>query len=114
METAIMDSKRRFRMAMELLWFASASFGAGLLVAIVAAAAVILLAQPAYASRPMIPRLVVPNAESPIVLQKLGISTEITGAVARTTVEMVFFNPNRRQLEGELQFPLLPGQQITG
>jgi hypothetical protein len=44
-----MDSKRRFRMAMELLWFASASFGAGLLAAIVAAALVMLLAQPAYA-----------------------------------------------------------------
>src|SRR5436853_5091143 len=49
METAIMDSKRRFRMAMELLWFASASFGAGLLAAIIAAALVMLLAQPAYA-----------------------------------------------------------------
>ena len=49
METAIMDSKRRFRMAVELLWFASASFGAGLLVAIVAAAVVMVLAQPAYA-----------------------------------------------------------------
>jgi hypothetical protein len=49
METAIMDSKRRFRMAVELLWFASASFGAGLLAAIVGAALVILLAQPAYA-----------------------------------------------------------------
>lgn len=54
METAIMDAKRRFRMATELLWFASASFGAGLLVAIAAAAVVVLLAQPAYASHPAI------------------------------------------------------------
>src|SRR5687767_7310063 len=49
METAIMDSKRRFRMATELLWFASASMGAGLLAAIAMAAVVMLLAQPAYA-----------------------------------------------------------------
>jgi hypothetical protein len=61
------------------------------------------------------PRLVVATAvESPIVLQKLRISAEITGSVALTTVEMVFYNPNRRQLEGELQFPLLDGQQIVG
>ena len=49
METAIMDSKRRFVMAVDLLSFASASFGVGLLAAIVIAALVILLAQPAYA-----------------------------------------------------------------
>ncbi len=61
------------------------------------------------------PRLFVSTAvESPIVLQKLRISAEITGSVALTTVEMVFYNPNRRQLEGELQFPLLDGQQIVG
>lgn len=50
METAIMDAKRRFRMATELLWFASASFGAGLLAAIGIAALVMLLAQPSYAA----------------------------------------------------------------
>lgn len=49
MDTSIMDSKRRFRMATELLWFASASFGAGLLAAIAIATIVMLLAQPAYA-----------------------------------------------------------------
>ena len=49
MDTAIMDSKRRFRMAVELLWFASASFGAGLLAAIGLVALVVVLAQPAYA-----------------------------------------------------------------
>ena len=36
------------------------------------------------------------------------------GSRAITTVEMTFFNPNRRMLEGELQFPLLDGQQIVG
>jgi tetratricopeptide (TPR) repeat protein len=34
--------------------------------------------------------------------------------MALTRVEMRFFNPNRRVLEGELQFPLLDGQAIAG
>ena len=37
-------------MAGDLLWFASASLGAGLLASIAAAAVVILLAQPIYAN----------------------------------------------------------------
>lgn len=31
----------------------------------------------------------------------------------KVQVEMVFVNPNRRVLEGELQFPLLAGQTIV-
>ncbi|HYC45427.1 MAG TPA: VIT domain-containing protein [Burkholderiales bacterium] len=73
----------------------------------------ILFAPPAYTRSPA-PRLVVPHAESPIVLQKLQIDAEISGGIARTTVQMTFHNPNRRQLEGELQFPLLDRQQVTG
>jgi Ca-activated chloride channel family protein len=53
------------------------------------------------------------GAEKPIRLQSLRISSEISGSMAETTVRMVFFNPNARQLEGNLQFPLLVGQQIT-
>jgi Ca-activated chloride channel family protein len=52
-------------------------------------------------------------AEKPIQLQTLRISSEISGGIAETTVQMVFFNPNTRQLEGDLQFPLLAGQQVT-
>lgn len=53
------------------------------------------------------------GGERPIRLQSLRISGEISGGMAETTVQMVFFNPNPRQLEGQLQFPLLAGQQIT-
>lgn len=53
------------------------------------------------------------NGEKPIRLQSLQIGCAITGGMAETTVRMVFFNPNYRQLEGQLQFPLLAGQQIT-
>ncbi|OGB20626.1 MAG: hypothetical protein A3I66_22950 [Burkholderiales bacterium RIFCSPLOWO2_02_FULL_57_36] len=53
------------------------------------------------------------EAEKPIRLQTLRISSEISRGMAETTVQMVFFNPNSRPLEGNLQFPLLDGQQIT-
>ena len=67
--------------------------------------------------RPVItpPRLnVAQGAEAPVVLQSIRIDTEISGSRAVTAVEMIFYNPNRRILEGELQFPLLDGQQVSG
>lgn len=61
------------------------------------------------------PRLTVARgAETPVQLQSVRIDAEVSGSRALTTVEMVFFNPNQRVLEGELQFPLLDGQQVTG
>ncbi|MFZ6647935.1 VIT domain-containing protein [Undibacterium sp. TJN25] len=54
------------------------------------------------------------NGEQPIQLQSLQLTADINGRMAETTVEMVFFNPNPRQLEGNLQFPLQDGQQIIG
>lgn len=74
------------------------------------------MAAPAYATKPIAitPRLLeTTGAEKPVQLQSLRISGEISGGMAETTVQMVFFNPNQRMLEGELQFPLLNGQQIT-
>lgn len=60
------------------------------------------------------PLLIVKGAETPIQMQSLALTTEVNGGLARTTIEMTFHNPNRRALEGELQFPLQPGQQISG
>lgn len=60
------------------------------------------------------PRLVVPEAQIPIRLDSVKIEAEAHGNQAITRVELVFFNPNPRVLEGELQFPLLGGQQIIG
>ncbi len=70
----------------------------------------------AHASRPVPPQLLVPlqAGDQPIELRKLRVETEISGGSALTTVEMEFHNPNRRVLEGELQFPLLPGQEGIG
>ena len=60
------------------------------------------------------PLLIAPAAEVPIRMRSLSMVTEVTGGLARTTVDMTFHNPNGRQLEGELQFPLQPGQQVSG
>ena len=68
----------------------------------------------AFAQRPMPPRLMQSDPGSdPIELRHMAIDAAISGGMAETTVKMVFFNPNRRQLEGNVQFPLADGQQIT-
>lgn len=54
------------------------------------------------------------GGEKQIQLKNLTIATDISGGMAKTTVRMEFYNPNGRQLEGNLQFPLLDGQQIIG
>ncbi len=60
------------------------------------------------------PQMIVRNgADQPIQLRTVKIETEITGTIAHTTTELLFYNPNRRILEGELQFPLADGQTIV-
>ncbi len=51
---------------------------------------------------------------APIQLRDIEIRSEVFGAYAWTRVEMRLFNPNHRQLEGELQFPLRDGQIVSG
>ncbi|KAF1711623.1 VIT domain-containing protein [Pseudoxanthomonas sacheonensis] len=60
------------------------------------------------------PLLQVSGAETPVVLRSVDIDTVVMGGLAQTTVEMVFFNPNARPLEGNLDFPLRDGQNVTG
>lgn len=60
------------------------------------------------------PLLIVRGAETPIQLQQATLAVDIGGGMAATTIELSFFNPNGRVLEGELQFPLAPGQRVTG
>lgn len=50
----------------------------------------------------------------PIVLSSMHIDVRSTGFLASTSVELSFFNPNDRVLEGELVFPLSSGQSLTG
>ncbi|HEX4233605.1 MAG TPA: VIT domain-containing protein [Caldimonas sp.] len=60
------------------------------------------------------PLLRVAGAEQPIRLASLQVDVEVSGGAAQTRVQMVFFNPNQRILEGKLQFPLAPGQVVSG
>jgi tetratricopeptide (TPR) repeat protein len=52
--------------------------------------------------------------ENPVALESVSVQADIRGSLAMTSVDMVFYNPNARILEGELQFPLLDGQRVVG
>ncbi len=53
------------------------------------------------------------TAAQPVRLTAMKVDSQIVGHLAKTTIELSFRNPNNRILEGELQFPLLDGQQVT-
>jgi tetratricopeptide (TPR) repeat protein len=75
----------------------------------------LLVLAPAPAQQVSIPPLMETlKGERAIQLQSLHISVQARGGLAETTVRMRFFNPNSRPLEGNLQFPLLDGQQVSG
>jgi Ca-activated chloride channel family protein len=63
----------------------------------------------------IVPRLHVDTRgdEQPVALTELHVSVEISGALAITTWQLVFENPNHRPLAGQLEFPLLAGQTIV-
>lgn len=52
------------------------------------------------------------ESAKPVILQSLEVKADIVGGLAKTEVQMVFYNPNNRVLEGELHFPLLEGQNV--
>lgn len=54
------------------------------------------------------------DGEKEIIVDSIKISTEIKGNISTTTYEITFYNPNNRILEGEFEFPLLEGQNVTG
>ena len=49
----------------------------------------------------------------PLELTKLAINVQVTGNLATTTMDLTFFNPNNRQLEGQFYFPLGRGQTVS-
>ena len=60
------------------------------------------------------PRLVISApTETPVQVQSVRLTGDVRGRRAWTEIDMTFYNPNRRVLEGELQFPLLDGQRIV-
>src|SRR5471030_2195001 len=86
------------------------------LIALTLVAALVLATSAgAQGLRILPPRIqVTAPAERAVELSEARVSVNVAGALAMTTVEMTFHNPNRRILEGELQFPLLEGQQVVG
>ncbi len=61
------------------------------------------------------PRIVLSDRSAQAIqLSDVRVFADIEGRSAETRIEMVLYNPNRRQLEGELQFPLLDNQHIAG
>lgn len=69
---------------------------------------------PPIAMLPPPPLLRITDAQAqPVRLAAMKVDVRVVGRLARSTVELTFQNPNGRILEGELQFPLLDGQQVT-
>lgn len=66
------------------------------------------------AQRTNFPEISIPNEkDEPIELSDLHISVYVIENIATTTFEMKFYNPNRRVMEGELNFPLSNGTSIS-
>jgi len=59
------------------------------------------------------PLIVSRDAEIPVGLRAASMSVETDGSLARTTLLLTLYNPNDRVMEGTLEFPLQPGQQVS-
>ncbi|WOB08861.1 VIT domain-containing protein [Piscinibacter gummiphilus] len=80
-----------------------------------AAPSALALAPPARPFEPPVLRMrLQDHAAEPVRVQRASVRAEVVGHAAQMRVELVFFNPNGRVLEGELQFPLGHGQWVSG
>ena len=68
------------------------------------------MAAPALTAPPLIKAS---GAEIPVGLRAASMQVETDGSLARTTLLLTLYNPNDRLLEGTLEFPLQPGQQVS-
>ncbi|MBL0728621.1 VIT domain-containing protein [Piscinibacter sp. HJYY11] len=85
------------------------------LVGACAAPSALALAPPARPFEPPMLRMRLQDpAAEPVRVQRASVRAEVVGHAAQMRVELVFFNPNGRVLEGELQFPLGHGQWVSG
>lgn len=55
-----------------------------------------------------------PVPERPMQTREMAVSARITGLHAEVETTLTFFNPNNRQLEGDLVFPLPDGAVVSG
>ena len=56
----------------------------------------------------------VEGAGTPVQLAAMRVDVTPVGQVAQADLELEFYNPNDRALEGNLEFPLAAGQQVVG
>ncbi|MFK8265846.1 VIT domain-containing protein [Capnocytophaga cynodegmi] len=63
----------------------------------------------------VLPKMKITNQQNanPMELQELHTDIYVVGQTAITTMEMVFYNPNNRVMEGEFEFPLGAGQVVS-
>ncbi|MFK8298173.1 VIT domain-containing protein [Capnocytophaga cynodegmi] len=63
----------------------------------------------------VLPKMKITNQQNanPMELQELHTDIYVVGQTAITTMEMVFYNPNDRVMEGEFEFPLGAGQVVS-
>jgi len=62
----------------------------------------------------VLPFIAAPQAEKAVELQSLDIRVVVSGLYAETTQIMRFYNPNTRDLEGTLTFPLPDDAVVCG
>ena len=65
------------------------------------------------------PRLILPppmqqQAGEPMQVREMSVKARIQGLFAEVETTLSFYNPNQRQLEGELVFPLPDGAAVSG
>jgi tetratricopeptide (TPR) repeat protein len=85
-----------------------------LLFSLLSATVAPALAQTAPQRQLLAPLLKTDQGQRPVELRSATVSAHAAAGLAETTVELEFFNPNARLLEGQLSFPLRDGQQISG
>lgn len=73
----------------------------------------ILLNSVAWSQFTQIPTIRLQDNGKSVVLKDLKLSVFVAENVATTTMEMQFYNPNNRVLEGELNFPLANGVTVS-
>ena len=75
----------------------------------------ILFSIGATAQKIILPQVKVSQEDNakPMQLQDLSVDILVVGQTAVTTMEMTFYNPNSRVMEGEFEFPLSDGQQVS-
>ena len=77
--------------------------------------ALLAIAGGAMAQKTVLPEVKVRGQynANPMQLQELSMDILVMGQTAVTTMEMTFYNPNDRVMEGEFEFPLSNGQEVS-